>query len=392
MFDTALRVAASTEKGPDDSPAQVLAKLRSLSGKELHALIVYLKDDYDKRGLPAAELDEFIAILDSIEASDGYTAPLPTKGDAVMGYPNRRAAKRAVFEFRVAKITNPLNNLPTKKRVAGILRCMETRPIPPYNTVGTFARELVAVGPPAIPQLLAHKPRSPRVKKAIIWALGEIGDESALGYITGVLQSTNPADIPLRDEAIAALACFNGPRVMRALVDALRDDSSKRVQRVMWQTALPNATGHVSRKKRIPTYPARSYANQEKAASCLTKATGLDWGPVFNEDFKTWDVWLTRGEPAVFEPASIPRSEKELSVLMARLVDRFMCGRLVGRSDRDAVIQGLKGLDKSVIAPMRQYANGRIELWPEWDAELNCWLSTLESGMTGARSESTLKD
>lgn len=88
-----------------------------------------------------------------------------------------------------------------------------------------IAEVLVALGPPAVPALLAGlQDPDPEFKGYIIEILGEIGDKGSLNILAGVLRDEYPA---VRAKAAAAISNIGGSEAVQALLAALTDTDLK---------------------------------------------------------------------------------------------------------------------------------------------------------------------
>lgn len=318
----------ATEDGAESaarlSATEIVQALRSWRDKNLNELIYALEKRAHSRTFTNDEIDPMIEELVRIERDDPYQveareskSPRPSATTRLF-YANRVAAARAIVPLEFHKIVNNVRMLPMQERVVALIEHIEQRTIIHGSDVSAwFENELVDAGPDAVPFIVAHEPRIPAFRRTYVSVLGRIGDQWAIDYIVRVLADREGSDFLTRAQAAEALGAFHDDRATAALIDALSDGAVETVDRCLGQVPDP---------KHIPC-KGQLFRVQYYAGISLTKVTGLDWGPVFNEDVKTWSAWLTSPERASFRPHAVPRTDAEVAELMEKLFHRFMSGR-----------------------------------------------------------------
>jgi hypothetical protein len=151
------RLEAGSQKdyGADLTAEVILKGLTEKQGEDLHEFITFLDYTFDKSNLTDQEIDQIVARLLVIQASDPFEKLAEGKGGTGMVFPNRAATAECIFRFRFQKIANSLLKLPIQERVSRILDGIDH---PPkglgYDTGGSFSAELVRAGREAVPFMI----------------------------------------------------------------------------------------------------------------------------------------------------------------------------------------------------------------------------------------------
>ena len=376
------QLEAPTEKGSgkDLTGSAIVNGLKTKQGEELHRFISFL-DSLDKSQLTNEEIDPIIEQLLIIQESDPYQVARSLKGSTVpnkLHFVNRSFAGQCIFRFKFQKLANALRQLPLDQRVARIIDGIEHPPKGfEFDTGSSFEHELSRTGRDAVPFIIRHKPSDPSPRRAIVQALAAIGDPRGIDYIIEVLST--PGDQFRLERPLAArdLAKFDDPRVIKALVEALQDETHEEIDRHLPQRA--DASGH-------RPYIGRYLSVQHAAAESLTKLTGKDWGLFFDEDYRTWSTWLGSGQPEAFVPSMVTRSDQEIAKLVGSMFHRYMSARpnpwqpqnSLGSEDGiRSLATDLKQLGPRAVPLIANEYRARIKETPIWHEELRNWTSEI---------------
>ena len=374
------RASGEEEKAPPAlSYENLLQGLRGMRGPELLDLVKLVGTDPELPRFGEEQLTSLLTELERIRKEDPFKDEFDTpRGIRKTVYPNRGAARPAILRLRLQTYTNQLRRLPVKDRVNKTIDYLEHPPMPIYETTADFTEELIASGRAGVPFMVQRKPKDPFLRSAIVQALGKIGDARGLDYIIEVLQTPGDEHLHERPEAARALASFKGEKAIGALLEALRDESS-----VMVEKKLPAPPGPDPKP-----FEGRYYLVRHAASKSLSTITGRSWGLLYNEDHRTWAEWRRAGGQESFQPASIKRTEQELTALFEELFHRYMAGRppkpgpeiLLGNIDGDrSLAADLKALGKKSVSLMVEQCAERSKQSPVWERELKRWTRTVLS-------------
>jgi hypothetical protein len=371
------RAGSEQEHGSDLTAARILKELAWKQDEDLHEFIRFLDYTFDRSHLTDQEIDRIVDRLRVIQEGDPYHSEFDGKGGRYGTFPNRHAARQCIFNFRFQKIANALRRLPLEQRVQAIVAGIENPPAGfEYETTFSFSEELVRAGEEAVPFVIQHRPRMPYHRRAIVFALVEIGDPRGLDYIVEVLHTRDDSFRFERPYAAKALGKLGDARAVPALVDALRDNTSLDIDRHMPPTP---GIGH-------QPYVGRLYSVRHAAAQSLTTLTGRDWGLFYNEDYRTWSAWLGSDHPETFSPAELERSDREVEQLLAFMFHRYMSARpnpwqprneLATADGVRSLAAELKRLGRRVVPLLVDELRARIGDTPAWEDELRQWTREL---------------
>ena len=169
------------------------------------------------------------------------------------------------------------------------------------------------------------------------------------------------------------LGNFKDSKVIETLIEALTDPTfgihrKNPIYRQMGRSKFEDAG---------PVTTGRFYSIRNKAAKSLNKIIGHNnyWGPVYNEDHKTWAEWFNTKKRYNFSPKSITRTEKEKEILIEFLFHYYM-SRRVTKNVR-VIADDLKPLGKTVIPMIIKNCNHHIAKAAIWETELKTWTKQL---------------
>jgi len=372
---------AEQEYDPDLTAETILRELDWRKGEELYQLIRFLHGTYDKSRLTDQQIDRIVARLRVIQENDTYRPVTEGKGGQTTLFVSRHEAASCIFRFRFQKIVNGLNRLPIAERVHGIIDLIENQPTGlGYGTTFTFARELVSAGWEAVPFIIQRRPERPYHRRALVWALAEIGDPGAIDYIVEVLETRDHSYRFERPVAARALGKFDDERVLSPLVNALQDDTQEPNGRRFCQSVDCDHE----------PLPAWLYSVHHAAAQSLKAVTEQDWGLFYGEDHRTWASWLESDHRETFSPAELERSDQEVARLVELMFHRYMSGRpnpdqpqndLATPEGVHGLVADLKQLGKRVIPVLIDQCHARVDEFPAWDEELRPWTRELLLGL-----------
>ncbi len=360
----------------DKKDQELTDYLRKISGLFAHPA------GPDRPSFTDAELDAIIHELKDIEKNDPTSEQIEFNGASRTVYPNRSVSELVLFYCQFRKIANGLNKLPPEQRVAKLVAGLEKPPKGlAYDTTGSFAGELEAMGKEAVPFVIQHRPRHSYQRSVLVTVLEEIGDPRGVDYIIEVLQTQEDDFRVARPGAARALASFRGDKVLRALNEALRDETFEDIDR-----QLPMSPD----SKYRATFIGRHYSVQHAAAKSLTTLTGHDWGLLFNEDYQTWHAWLEKRDKTKFKPAEVLRSKEELAALVEKLFHRYLSGRpnpwqtentLDEQDGVKSLASELRQFGKPVVPLLLEQYRTRSAKTPAWEPQLREWTVKLLHGL-----------
>ena len=259
-----------------------------------------------------------------------------------------------------------------------------------FETVGSFAGELIRAGSDAVPFIVQHKPKEPYNRRAVVNALAAIGDPRGIDYIIEVLNTPGDSFRFERPIAAKALAKFSEKRVVMALIGALQDETHEDIDRHLPQQ---ERAGH-------KPYIGRYFSVQHAAAQSLTDITGKDWGLLYNEDYLTWSSWLRSEHPDTFSPATLDRSGPERAKLVGYMFHRYMSGRpnpwqpqntLATSAAVRSLAMDLKQLGPSVVPLIVNEYHARVKETPLWHEELREWTKELLEAFDWSEAKESAK-
>jgi hypothetical protein len=356
---------------------ELLEKLNTLEDADLYRLLAYVgigpplpkysMEDLDKLYLKAVKIqyrDPFFSTRKNGNYEDKY-------------YQNRFAARTLVLRLRIQKLVVPLLKLPMDERVKKLIRYIEEPPMYIFETTRHFTEELALAGKTAVPHIIKHRPKDSYHRGRIAEALGRIGDPRGMDYIIEILQSKEKESQREKRYAAFALANFKNDKAIRALIEALKDDAFTTPEK-----DLPREPGPKPRP-----FMGRFYFVKHAAGHALSKISGMDWGPLYNEEYKTWDTWMRKGKLEDFEPSTLKRTEEEWRDLFVKLFDRFTSpsvyerhpGRELFNTD-EGYMQMARELHpvgvKSVDYMMDEFKK-KLEENPNWDQAMGLWVRSI---------------
>ena len=371
----------------------ILEQLKSKQFGDLNYYLMYVDRNLDK--LNEEELDAIIAQLSVIEASDPYYMENPNyqgNSDFMGMYPNREMAKHPLLRFKFHKIAGELRKLPLEERVNKIIAGLQQQPGKKLDFTSSYARELELTGKEAVPLIVQHQFKESRARQAIMGVLDSLGDPRGIDYIVDILHT--PGDDFAQDRLAAAysLSKFSDQRAVVALIQALKDDTSKTGHRFEFEYPRP--------KDKI--YLARYFPVRQRAAESLSKITGKDWGLLFNEDHATWFAWLNAQDQDTFTPVRVKRAEKERQELITALFHAYMSGRplfssysqntLASEEGIQALADDLNQLGPSVVPLIVQEYHARMVETPNWHRMLRSWTRKLLLAMDREDAKQAAQD
>ncbi len=315
--------SAQARKDERSLSQQILDGLRQSHGKDLERYLMALQNRSHDDPLDNSDIDEIIEELRHIEKEDPFEAPRKFKlkhqpTNPPMYHPNRVEAKRLIEDLQRRKIANDFRTLPLPERVGAIMDVFEgRRSTGIHGGSGWFRSELVRCGQEAVPLIVKNAPTSGYATEAYVSVLGQIGSRDAADYLTRVFQDRVGNNQWNRCRAMEAITPMSEEKFILALIEELEDESSVNMDRCLGQT---------SRSDNEPCN-ATYFQIQHCASKALTRATGRDWGPIFNEDYRTWAAWRDSTDRTGFQPSSLSRDEAETRRLAAKLLQREMSGR-----------------------------------------------------------------
>jgi hypothetical protein len=356
---------------------ELLEKLNTLKDADLYRLLAYVgigpplpkysMEDLDKLYLKAVKIqyrDPFFVTQKDGAYEDKY-------------YQNRYAARTLVLRLRIQKLVVPLLKLPMEERVKKLLQFIEEPPRFLAETTRHFTQELVFAGKEAVPFIIKHRLKDSYHRGRVAEALGTIGDLRALDYIIEILQSDEKESQREKRYAAFALANFKDDKAIRALVEALSDDAFTTPEKDLPREPGPNPRPFIG----------RFYFVKHAAGFALSEISGMDWGPLYNEEYRTWDTWMKNGKPEDFEPSTLKRTEEEWRDLFIKLFDRFTSpsvyelppGRQIFNS-KEGYMQMARELHavgvKSVDYMMDEFKK-KLEDNPNWDQAMGLWVRSI---------------
>jgi len=368
IWAAATAVAAQGEAPPRRSSEQVIAALREKRGKDLTHFLRGLPRLLEKVDLSDRHLESLLAELQRIQETDPYQEKvsgwIEVKGVGIGGekvFVNREAASLLrltlpewVDRHRLRLWLNSLRELPLEERTTKILSRIESLQ-KPLDVTHPLVRGLNELGPAGVPFMLRYPSQDNNVRLSIVEALSQIEDPRGADYIIGLLQTKGEYAFPYRATAVRALANFEGEKVIRALIDVLKEDP----------------------------FPVR-----QEAARALTAVTGKHFGLLFNGDAKTWIAWLETPDKRIFKPTGIQRSLREKELVIEQLFDRYLEARiqiqgngedllLTQKEGMKRVSQDLRSLGKPVVSLMVYQCRIRMEQNPRQEKELKVWTQKL---------------
>ena len=363
----------------------ILNRLKTQQGEELHDFLLSLRGVAGTLRLTDQEIDAIITQLRTIQQSDPYQKELEAFKDPARRkmtvFPNREATPECIFHFQFQKIVNSLRSLPLDQRVAKIIEGIEHPPETlQYESVGSFAGELIRAGKDAVPFIVQHKPRQSYHRRAIVRALAAIGDPRGIDYIIDVLNTRDESFKFERPIAAEALGKFNEKRVVLALVEALKDDTYQDIDRHLPQVDYAGHKPHLG----------RYYSVQHAAAKSLTQLSGKDWGLFYGEDHGTWSAWLQSKNPDAFSPSTVVRTDAEAARLIGYMFHRRMSARpnpwqpqnvLESPEGVRCLSRDLKQLGPRVVPLVVNEYHARVTETPLWHDELRTWTKGLLQGL-----------
>jgi len=348
--------------------------------KEGPELLHVLKAIAFAPGLPRfadSELEELLKALERIRERDAFSKEHYTpEGIRETRYPNRVAANPALARLTYQRLVNPLHKAPMKKRIDRLIDYLEKPPAPSYELSMEFTNELIYAGKPGVPFIVQRKPKDPSHRRALVYALGRIGDPRGVDYLIDALKVPGEGAIHLRGATARALAGFKEEKVIQALINALRDGAYVEVEK-----KLPSIPGPEPKRFVGPYYLVR-----HEASESLSAITGHRWGFLLNEDHRAWSEWIRQGRKKDFDPLGLEISDEELAGLVRLLFDRYMSGRperpgpevLLGNKDGDrALADELRALGKRSVRLMVAQCRLRIGQAPIWEQELKRWTGSV---------------
>jgi hypothetical protein len=368
----------------------IMDGLHGKSGEELFAFLEKAIAGTQTAQISIEQIDSIITELRRIQQHDDYQRLVDGfKSSRRVLQPNRGAARRAIFRLQIAKVAKQLARLPMDQRVCELVNRIQHPPvIEGYGSDDQFAAELAALGAEAVPFIVLHKPAAPHPRRLIVRVLAKIGDPRGLDYIIEVLQDPRENYCFARPDAATALGSFHEKRAVRALIESLKDVTVQTIDR-NFHAQQPSPT---TQKARYAVY----YEVQHRASQSLTKITGHDWGPLYNEDYRTWHNWHEGGQQDSFRPNEVPRSEAELNDLIEKLFHRYMSARPnpwqpynalakdgrvpsweEGGQQYEWLVTDLGAIGPCVVPLLMDQYEARVAATPVWQEELRAWVAQI---------------
>ncbi|HUW81943.1 MAG TPA: HEAT repeat domain-containing protein [Phycisphaerae bacterium] len=367
----------------------IMDGLHQKSGEELFAFLERVIVGTRNAQISIEQIDSIITQMRRIQQHDDYQRLVDgKKGSRRVLQPNRGAARRAIFRLQIAKVAKQLARLPMEHRVSELVNRIQHPPvIEGYGSDVQFAAELAALGTEAVPFIVLHKPAAPYPRRLIVGALAKIGDPRGLDYIIEVLQDPRDSYRLERPEAAIALGSFDEKRAVSALIESLKDVTVQTIGRNS-HAQQPSPT---TQKPHYAVY----YEVQHRASQSLTKITGYNWGPLYNEDYKTWHNWDEGGQQKNFRPNEVPRSDAELNDLVEKLFHRYMSARpnpwqpynalakdggvpsWEGGQQYEWLVADLRAVGPCVVPLLTDQYEARVAATPVWEEKLRTWVGQI---------------
>ncbi|MDP7134143.1 MAG: HEAT repeat domain-containing protein [Planctomycetota bacterium] len=356
---------------------ELLEKLNTLKDDELYRLLVYTGVGPPLPKYSMKDLDELYLKAVKIQYRDPYFITRNEGEDEEKLYMNRFAARTLVLRLRIQKLVVPLLKLPMEARVNRLIQYIEKPPWLIVETTRHFTQELVFAGREAVPHIIKHRPKDPYHRGRIAEALATIGDPGGLDYIIEILHAKEKEWQREKRYAAFALAKFKNDKAIRALIEALKDDAFTTPEKDLPKEPGPNPR----------PFMGRFYFVRHAAGHALSEISGMDWGPLYNEEYKTWDTWLKKGRPEDFEPSTLKRTEEEWRELFAKLFDRFTSPSVYERhpgreffNTEEGFMQmarELHGVGVKSVGLMMDEFKKKVDDNPNWDQVMGLWVRSI---------------
>ena len=356
---------------------ELLEKLNTSKDAELHRLLAYVGVGPALPKYSMKDLDKLYLKAVKIQYRDPFFITRTEGEDEEQYYINRFAARTLVLRLRIQKLVVPLKELPLEERVNKLIEYIEKPPWLIIETTRHFTQELVFAGKGAVPHIIKHRPKDSYHRGRIAEALATIGDPRGMDYIIEILHSKEKELQREKRYAAFALAKFKSDKAIRALIDALKDDAFTTPEKDLPKEPGPNPR----------PFMGRFYYVKHAAGYALSEISAMDWGPLYNEEYKTWDTWMKNGKPEDFEPSALKRTEEEWRELFAKMFDRFpspsVYERHPGRelfNTKEGYMQLARELHavgvKSAGFMMDEFKK-KLDDNPNWDQVMGLWVRSI---------------
>ncbi|MDA0839805.1 MAG: HEAT repeat domain-containing protein [Planctomycetota bacterium] len=356
---------------------ELLEKLNTLKKTDLYQLLAYVGIGPPLPKYSMEDLDKLHLQASIIQYRDTYFTVKKDGEYEDKLYPNRYAAWPLVLRLRIQRLVVPLLELPMEERVEKLIQFIEEPPYFLFETTRQFTQELVFAGADAVPHIIKHVPKDSYLRGRIAEALGRIGDPRGMDYIIEILHSKEKELQREKRFAALALSNFKNDKAIRALIEALKDDAFTTPEKDLPREPGPNPR----------PFMGRFYFVRHAAGYALGKISEMDWGPLYDEEYRTWDTWMKNGKSEDFEPSTLKRTEEEWRELFAKLFDRFTSpsvyetppGRALFNS-KEGYMQMARELHavgvKSVDYMMDEFKK-KLEDNPNWDQAMGLWVRSI---------------
>ena len=336
-------------------------------------------------------IDEWVAELERITREDTYVVQRPTqfKSELIVlrnTYPNREAAAGAIAYFRYRKADNELRKMPLDERVPRMMDSIEGRHSFGSGTSLYLEGELIRLGEDALRLIVKRAPTGGPSAEQYIRITRGIGGLEAVKYLMRVSKD-QANESWVRCDALTAASTLTGAQViMPELTEFLRDNTVERGSRCRSQRSFDDSDHEPCQYE---LFPLRSCA-----AAALTQITEKNWGPIFNEDYRTWKAWHDAPGPDKFHPFMLARSDSELKDLAIAVLNRALDNRFgpwespCGRSEAQMVGEQLRELGPYGLSALVEYFQSRapslkretaLENLKEWTASVLGAIATPEA-------------
>ncbi len=356
-----LSVARPREFLPPHSYEEIVSGLREQKAAGLTQFLEELPRALDEIDLSDRQVDSLLDELEKIQETDPYQEAVSAQIGAERTFVNRQAAWtiRLILPERVERRRlrvwlDSLRELPLEERTTKILSRIESLQ-KLLEVTHPLVRGLSEVGGAGVPFILRYPSQDNFVRLSIVEALSQIQDPRGVDYIVSVLQTKGEYAFPYRIKAVQALANFRGEKVVKALLEVLKEDP----------------------------FPVT-----RQAARSLTAVTGEHFGLLFNEDSKTWEAWVQAPDKKTFKPTRVERSQQKMEALIERLFERYLSARiktpdngedllLAQKEGMKLLSQDLRSLGKPVVPLLVFQCRIRMEQNPAQEKELKIWTEKL---------------
>jgi len=315
------------------APDEIIRSLQEKSGAELRHFIPNLKIENQAQGFSDEEIVRIISALREIAESDPYQVMVTDTIFNGKGAPTTKSKPRPSYPARAEAGTSIEQLVELQERRRFRTLPMETRVdefMPRFKAGNKFEHildEIIQSGEPCASLILKHE-LAPKIRtERMLQLLGRVGDPDGKDYVIERLRTPGEGNMRLRWEAAWQLAWINDPAVVRALIEALKDES-------YWVENV-----HMTQLAKPPKYDwnARYYCVQHAAGQSLSILLNQDFSWIYREDYKSWNAWLDSAGDSNFDPAKITRTDSELRALIEKLFHRMMSTRPEGLPKKAAM-------------------------------------------------------